>query len=283
MSNLDGLVWHYTDAKGFANIVRSNELWATQMSGLNDTSELQFGCEQVDEACKLAAHWPDVDKIDRDWLEGLTPWFVADDAREQVFVTSASLEGDLLNQWMHYGGGGYSIGFDSKAELGYLLADGRIQQREPGLVHAGDWTDVRYGDDLGLVQSTVRQILHIRNGDSEWSEWEHLAELRTLAATQKHPAFQSELEARYVTSLPLNSDARQYRVSRSGSIVSYVRLVGWEVERGSTVPTARLPIRAVKIGPPQARSAETKTIERFLEDSGYPGIEVSASQIPYRP
>lgn len=184
---------------------------------------------------------------------------------------------------MHYGSGGYSIGLDPTADLGILLADGRVQPRAPGLTHAAEWTDVRYGDDLEVVRQAIRAMLTVRNSDGvDWNEWHQLTVLRTLAAAQKHPGFSDERESRYLVPSPSAADARQYRTSNAGRLISYIRLVGLsEPNIGDPIQT-KLPIRAVMIGPPGGRAAEVKTVERFLEDCGYAGVNISQSGIPYR-
>ena len=107
--------------------------------------------------------------------------------------------------------------------------------------------------------------------------------LRTLAASQKHHGFADERETRYIVSIPPESDSRLYRTSRDGRLVTYVPLaaVGDGSTRGSE--SAKLPIRAVMIGPPSERRSEKKTVERFLVDRGHKDVAVSISEVPYTP
>lgn len=284
MGRPETLVWHYTSAEGFENIVRSNTLWATQMSGLNDVSELAFGCDNVANACEQFAQSGERSIGDQEWLRSVRAWFVPEDARDLVFVTSASLVDDSLNQWMHYGASGYSIGIDPQVELGYRNPNGSVAPSEPGLTHAAGWTNVRYGDDSALVGDAIKAMLAARNSDDvTWNEWSQLSVLRTLAASQKHPAFADERESRYIVSMPLDSQARMYRTSRAGRLVAYVHLAALTPDSNHGSDSIRLPIREVKIGPPTTRQMEEKTVQRFLADHGYTNVKVSVSEIPYRP
>ncbi len=48
------ILYHYTDAGGFAEIVRNRKLWATDIRFLNDPLELRYGWEALLKALETA-------------------------------------------------------------------------------------------------------------------------------------------------------------------------------------------------------------------------------------
>jgi hypothetical protein len=106
-------LWHYTDANGLIGILKSGQIWATQISCLNDTLEQHHFGELIHVAVKARRKQP-VDPL-------VEPLFrIADEQLNTLdstavgqFVACFSEAEDDLNQWRGYGGGecGYAIGF----------------------------------------------------------------------------------------------------------------------------------------------------------------------------
>ena len=46
----DSMLWHYTSGSALVAIVESGTIYATQLSGLNDTTELSYGAKLFREA-----------------------------------------------------------------------------------------------------------------------------------------------------------------------------------------------------------------------------------------
>src|ERR1700728_454678 len=106
-------LWHYTNADGLINIIKSGQIWSTQITCLNDTLEQRFFGDLVHAAVKeRRAHNTDTA------LAVLLQ--VADEALANRdfstaghFVACFSEVEDDLGQWRGYGGGecGYAVGF----------------------------------------------------------------------------------------------------------------------------------------------------------------------------
>ena len=113
---------HYTDANGLIGILKTRQIWATQVTCLNDTLEQRHFGDLVHEAVKARR------KQNTDPL--LEPLFrIADEGLETrdftatgQFVACFSEAEDDLGQWRGYGGGecGYAIGFQSQGILDAL-------------------------------------------------------------------------------------------------------------------------------------------------------------------
>jgi len=135
----DDLIYHYTDQSGLVGIIERREIWATNVSFLNDTSEVSHGVNYLgDHKGELLNALIESRALDSRFsksygavLEYLISKaeerYLLKDPREYLFVSSffdsSALRrakgrrvdaGDVLEQWRAYskGGVGYSIGFD---------------------------------------------------------------------------------------------------------------------------------------------------------------------------
>ncbi|HRK34917.1 MAG TPA: DUF2971 domain-containing protein, partial [Candidatus Hydrogenedentes bacterium] len=123
------LYHHYTSALGGLKILESGDLWATNIDFLNDPDETQYGerfCLRFLQ--NVIEEYRPVDNEFVTLLDGIQKviWQFAEDIfpHELQFLTSFSLEGDLLSQWRAYAdnGKGLSLGF-SNTEILYRLVE----------------------------------------------------------------------------------------------------------------------------------------------------------------
>jgi hypothetical protein len=127
-------LYHYTSGAGLIEIIRSGELWATQLACLNDASELLYPMELLRNKVQAKLRNPLTDEIQfllQKIDAGLTPQV----ATEGRFLSCFSEDGDDLSQWRGYGGGegGYAIAFDAQhlrqlAHRGLIL--GKVEYDE---------------------------------------------------------------------------------------------------------------------------------------------------------
>ena len=115
------ILWHYTTGDRLIKIIKSGELWFTQIGGLNDASELKYPRELYVEALeKLEKERPLTEvegKVLRESQKRMQRLLVDGQGHSTRFVGSLSERGNWLSQWRGYGGGegGFSIGFDRVA------------------------------------------------------------------------------------------------------------------------------------------------------------------------
>ena len=123
-------LYHYTSGNGLIEIIKSGELWSTQVNCLNDASEFLYTMARLQERAEtlLASNQTDevkflletiITELKRP-LRGVLPWFVA------CFTE----DGDNLSQGRGYGGGegGYSIEFELSLFEGRVVS-GAISSR----------------------------------------------------------------------------------------------------------------------------------------------------------
>ena len=112
------VLYHYTTVDGLKGIVENDELWATSAYYLNDSTEIMYGYQLIDEA--LEAWRKRVNPPELSMAGGLVyalqRQFGHDYLKRNIitpiYLTCFCEEDNLLSQWRAYGQtGGYSIGF----------------------------------------------------------------------------------------------------------------------------------------------------------------------------
>jgi hypothetical protein len=111
-----GPLYHYTSGNGLIEIIKSGELWSTQVACLNDSSEMLYPIELLRTKVKekrAARITSEVEFLLERIDVGLTELQMNTEGR---FLACFSEDGDDLSQWRAYGGGegGYAIQFDSQ-------------------------------------------------------------------------------------------------------------------------------------------------------------------------
>jgi hypothetical protein len=122
------ILWHYTTGDALIGIVESGTLFSTQVSCVNDSSEIRYAQSLFRQALTdtLSAY-----KGDERVKQFLTKYLklmeedpqVPSHAPSQFFIACFSAETDSLSQWRAYCNGvnGYAIGFKPAALVGSPL------------------------------------------------------------------------------------------------------------------------------------------------------------------
>jgi Protein of unknown function (DUF2971) len=177
------VLYHYTDAGGFAGILQYGKLWATDVRFLNDPLELKYAWDHL--LVTLEARKTDKPEYSEAYdavLQAISSTKATDpDAIEdRIFSTSFSEDGDELNQWHRYAdeAHGMALGFDFKSrqmlKVPYFhpTADGRLDpvmatiggtDNQAPFTWAAILQHVRYGEDgrektIGEILWQIEQI-----------------------------------------------------------------------------------------------------------------------------
>ncbi|MGA2688333.1 MAG: DUF2971 domain-containing protein [Candidatus Korobacteraceae bacterium] len=129
---IPGRLWHYANFDGFAGIVRSGKVWATDVRFLNDSEEFIHAKKIAESVVEDLAENGDNAWANAKARDLISKWFdtgVLSPARLEVYVASFTALDDTLSQWRGYGdsGKGFSLGFDlrhlrPRSESGSLAA-----------------------------------------------------------------------------------------------------------------------------------------------------------------
>jgi hypothetical protein len=275
-------IWHYTTADGLIGILRSGQIWSTQVTCLNDTLEQRYFGDLVHAAVKArrAANIdPALDQMWRVADEGLSD---RNFATAGHFVACFSEVEDDLGQWRGYGGGecGYAIGFRSTGIL-----DG-IKGRPNTLLLPMNYDESKHdflvNDVLRIGQTYYLDGLTRGLPNSEkWAREFLIAfatELDIFACVIKHPKFSGEAERRITTLLQDGEHALlEFRQKRT--------LLARHLPLDLAIATdgaKRLPITRICVGPGPSQQVSKISVGDLLLKHGYANIPVELSKVPYR-
>lgn len=306
-----GEVYHYTSPDGLIGMLKGRAAWASEATSLNDLAEVRYGW-------KLIGAWIEAqeqsDALDE--IRGAAEWF---DRRDRdVFVLSASLDGDDANQWRLYGADrrGYAVGLDASTPLTVVaLQDstpeesGKSKNRFghvlANAVEVSPWFRVLYEPDrvtavmTELLHSTEKALEDLAEAnfggdpDGPSEAFQNLQDevysaVATVAALAKPFGFRGENEARIVATFILGTKHCDYRGSKDG-VVPFVRLVRMPDDIGHlrviepSEVTSGLPIKSVTLGP-RLREENIRATKGLLSRHGCDIGEVSVtrSALPLR-
>jgi hypothetical protein len=222
------LLYHFTDAGGFAGILGSRSLWASRARSLNDPTEVAYGLDLARERLREATGLPTVQQFYGRVLDYLDGRGVDPDLDVVVdpFVISFCAHADGPLHWLHYGhsGKGYALAFESAAlpQPPFVLtqviydADKQAQIVDQALARFAA-LEPKYGTQPKFVEAAANACA---------------VGLRALAGRLKDPRFAPEREWRLI-SLSMHgthvhstaeTDPQPIRGHRvvDGRIVSYV-------------------------------------------------------------
>jgi hypothetical protein len=273
-----GLLYHYTTAQGLIGILESNSLWASNVSYMNDLSELRYTKKLLDEEMMKAVQ----DDPESDRIAFKNVFNIVIDGFN-AYACCFCENGDQLSQWRAYSdsGTGYALGFDEsqlQAKLDGVLGT-IIYQRDKQLksimptikkaaVESRKWGE-KHGQDRTqrkqFIMETIRKLL-----------WDSLAFFFVF----KDPAFEEERESRLiiVNNTVEKLDHVRFREMR-GTVVPFIEL---KVKQSETGNKELLPIIEVVQGPLIEPALGEKSLKLLLRKHGYENVAVKRSKVPIR-
>jgi len=268
----DGLIYHYTDARGLLGIATSGRLWLSDVTYMNDRRELDYGIDVLREALKprlttlqsAAALYPDEESPERNMsgviggvISELSRMLKSENPGFRVFAACFCEEGDLLSQWRGYGKGvgGFSLGFDPEI----------LVRNHGGL---SPLVKVAYGphEAQSLIEAILPRIAPQPTGHPGTHAYTQAEQIVPIIARIKHPGFREERERRLIHHFW--GRGGELRATESG-LVSYVES-----------PFDISAIRRIVVGP----SADDRNLRAAYDLANRVGkdIDIVRSAIPFR-
>jgi DUF2971 family protein len=296
-------VFHYTDAKGLQGIVEDKGIWATAASYLNDSSEIEYGCDILGE---VFDNWEkansDPASLSATIVRSLKGIFNNPLSKTEraitIYIACFCKDENLLSQWRAYGqAGGYSIGF-SLAGKGLQAVGGKLHGLKPeNDLYRATLTRVIYDKETqytslegGLkryLSALEHPEMYALLGSLEKEEKREfigtamiLIELFLMQqiVAFKNKAFKDEHEWRIVVQPLLKGmqsaatkDEALYLRSARGLIIPYVKLIPTEI---------RLPIASITIGPTLDKIRAERSVRLLLHQNGHEDFKIEGSDIP---
>jgi len=281
----DTLLWHYTTGTALIGILESATIYSTQISCLNDTSELRYGSNLYREAIRSLIPSRSDDPVARDFLDSAIEYFKEDeDAPLQMgaphFVTSFSEESDDLSQWRAYGGGenGYAVAFKAVDLWGVPNSMLARVVYDPSLHHSAAQRAVEAMVSFFKEAVEKHKPAHLNNFAIEFFEaWD--PHVTAIAPIIKDPAFYKERECRIIKGFG-PSDLNNLKFVQKNSLMS--RHLPLQPGRLPMNVDYRLPIAQVMVGPCRNPKVSRVSVDTLLRQRGYPSGLVTISKIPFQ-
>lgn len=262
------VLWHYTTGQALIDIVNKGELWATQVSCLNDQTELVHAAQLLCQAFKNLRR-THTDNEDRAFLDGAIEELDRNvSLRSDIFVASFSEHENDLSQWRSYGGGesGYVIGFNREGlDFGqpsgmYTLGVEYKPAKQEAIMKAVADLALTYfkaGVEEGLDQQTF-----IKDDALPMT----FMGLGFIGPFLKHESFSGEREWRVSWQVPVGY--RDLRFRQKQAMLS--RHVPLDFHKPGAMKTGMLPIVSVGVGPCRHPEVSVNSVLALLQAKDYP-------------
>lgn len=302
-------VYHYTTPDGLVGMMTQRVLWATEVGGLNDLSEITAGRKLIHDRARwlqhrMRRHGSSDSRFDA--LLAATAAQPDDRPPLRTYVLCASLEQDDAAQWRLYGGrrAGYAVHIDTSIPLQVVSSAPPVGEVDafffPDTVSVARWYRVCYTDEekVHLLRSLfewvstryselVDEIVtatdeesrdHNEQADDAYTE-DVRAACDLAAALIKPPGFSGEREVRAIAVADRPDLHASFRGGEHG-VVQHLRLAAARdgrshrrVMEDRTIdghPDRTLPITGVTIGPNPHAATSIETVELLCERGALP-------------
>jgi hypothetical protein len=264
------LVWHYTNGPGLLGIIESGTLYSTQVSCLNDSSEMRYGQglfkKALAEALSTLADDSHVKQFVARYIkqiEDVNALVVPTHAPSPFFVACFSGKEDDLSTWRAYGRGqnGYAIAF--RAEHLFGKSNVLLKMNYDRTVHEKLATEVvaatlRFYDE-GFPS---RQGQDVPTWDREFVEaWESI--ITYLQPLIKDPGFEAESEYRILHAFNTSEDVERTVILQKDTMMTRHLPLSFQPGKGV------LPIEKVMIGPCRHPLVTKISVDTLLRKKGY--------------
>lgn len=208
---------HYTTMDGLDGITNSMTLWASDVRYMNDSTELEYAAQLIDEIVADALAGASESRLRDAYVPGMANTFLTG---PQPFISCFCEEGDLLSQWRGYvpGEAGVSLGFD----LRFVEALQKDIFGAPGsrglylrkVIYDPAEQRRRVRD---VVETWLQTLSHLIAADGPGHEWESVypypaiwslsMALKEHHLSFKHPTFSEEREWRLIKLVDVQAEA----------------------------------------------------------------------------
>jgi hypothetical protein len=263
-------IYHYTNDAGLKGILESGTLWLSDISSLNDPSELNHGFEiAIGELKRMVADGPHESREFASGLEFVDKRKIIHESAD-FFICSFSLCGDDLGQWRAYAdnGRGFALEFDAGA-----LEREFTRDEDHAVSFPLTYCDAELA---GLDRQIIEKMLHLAQLPSCKDDLSiaFMAYATTAAIYFKHMAYKNELEYRFLETYSVGATPCVNQRVRRNSLNRYREFDWLSVVSGS--------LKKIIVGPADRKKAFQFASEclRLYPKSG--NVPITCSPIPYR-
>jgi hypothetical protein len=286
--NNEDIIWHYASGNALLGIIETGTLYATQVSCLNDSTEIRYAAKLVRDAfINLGSNTEEEEE--KRFLDRIIKATVEEPAAptnlpSAWFVTCFSKEKDDLSQWRAYTGGenGYAIAFLAGGFLGRGSLVARVnydeEQHKQVAENVANSTMLFFKEGLKARSTGEVNTATIDSWATEFlGEWERF--VGHLAPMVKDPAFRGENEYRIVHELQAQEIGQLLFKQKETLMSRHLPLIfpppNWATR------SQLLPIAEVMVGPSRHKEISRVSVETLLRQKGYQ-VPVTVSKAPFQ-
>jgi len=269
-TQLPAQLFHYTDAAGFLGILEKKQIWATDVSCLNDRQEMLYArdliTEHLDGLCEHPEWYPSfaITDDENELLDECRHLFRVGPQMYDVFVASFSTKFDSLSQWREYGR--YNIGVSGSA-----LQSCAQRYTQSTLARCIYDQPTQLQLVRCLVQFLIKEYRAQRDPDRFKTDL--LYSLRRYGPLLKHDSFCEEAEWRIVVTDVSRVEFREHK----DIVVPYLQIdIGNALKERGIQPIVPL----ITLGPGNDRVREI-TVNRLTKQMLGFEVYVRRSDTPY--
>ncbi|MGA3068809.1 MAG: DUF2971 domain-containing protein [Terracidiphilus sp.] len=293
----EGTVYHYTSADGISGIIDKHEIWMSNTTFMNDTTELKALRNATD---ILMDNDFTNDAVRERWHKMVDRTRTDEMIEPDYYMASFSKNGDSLEQWRAYGN--FCIGFEA-GKLAIrrrkiflyecLYTEDKLREWILAKERIPEWTNLP-GDQRDNAAFNLVRIAPMKYKNKHFSTEE---EIRLIAISHHNWDFPNS-PVLYENDLPIHfrphrlygfplpylkffiERKRNNRPKKTQEAETQMK--ERKLNEEAAKPRELLPITEVIVGP-MAYQREAKTAcEILLSERGYKQVPVRVSGIPYR-
>lgn len=283
--NKPEILYHYCNSTGLLGILRNYKLWATHTFYLNDTTEINYTHELIEEIhhellndATLSDN-PKENRLYQSSYRELLHRFSYKTLRPKpdsnIFVICFCEQKDLLSQWRGYGnnGYGYSVGFKTN-QLGSDL-DFKLYK----IIYSKDKQKEILRKMMDEVISHFRQlIIGVEGIDNQGKIADKCMiifekKIINIAARFKHPSFHEEKEWRLI--FDYNNKQKPKEIKFRSNINGIIPYIEYPYKKEVS------PIGEICLGPTVRQETATKSLIMLKDDLDL-HVDIINSNIPFR-
>lgn len=291
---------HYTTPHGIKGIIGERSIWSTDIESMNDTKEIKYGVNLIEEEINEAREEYGDDRLVSEVLLSTVEDELKSLARDRysIFVTCFCKEGDLLSQWRGYAdrGGGYSVEFKFNDKTRVKGVDGTL--KKPNLrkvIYDKDEQKDIAGNLIHSVCEICNTFPSLERDELDKEElWLSVARyiskpLIDFAISFKHEGFDEEKEWRLVRVIErekVNENVVNFRTN-GGLVVPYIATELTETRNGAQ---NTFPIVGSVWGPSHDDDRARRSLNLFVESVSkiepiidLESFESKSPEVPFEP
>lgn len=280
-------IYHYTDANALKSILNKNIFWVSKSDFLNDSTEIIYIQEIIDDVCSRI-----IDASNEDDLEfkKIISTIIqnTNNTLHDLYVLSFSENNDSQTLWSAYSSfTGYNIGIDINEIGEHINNIGTLGVEHGKVIYEKSKQESILEDEIKIFYKFFKET-DLASESYDTNRFFFSIRMVVYSLFFKNPVFKNEEEYRFIfrreKSL-LKNKLRypneievKFRI-RNDILIPYIE-IPLHADEGQY--SGRIPIKSICIGPKNNIDIAKQGLEFFLENKKYDSIKIEKSKLPLR-